>query len=164
MTGMAVLASDPEIIVAVIDGQIETSADGGRRWQPRGPGEAKAPAGTRFADAEGAKRGLGAPVGRLYGSGHLGTTRRPPWGALPQPATAVRGIAANAEARVLLVATNAGLYRSDNGGESWILKEDNLPIHLEAGPLARDPGDAGLVYAVYSLMPYAEVWRSAIEG
>jgi hypothetical protein len=45
-----------------------------------------------------------------------------------------------------------------------MLKEDNLPIHLEAGPLARDPGDAGLIYAVYSLMPYAEVWRFASEG
>ena len=164
MTGMAVLASDPEIIVAVIDGQIETSADGGRRWQPRALGEAKAPADTVFADAEVANRVWAAHVGRIYVSDDLGTTWRALGRALPEPATAVRGIAANVEARVLLVATNAGLYRSDNGGESWILKEDNLPIHLEAGPLARDPGDAGLVYAVYSLMPYAEVWRSAIEG
>ena len=45
-----------------------------------------------------------------------------------------------------------------------MLKEDNLPIHLEAGPLARDPSDAGVLYAVYSLMPYSEVWRAAIEG
>jgi hypothetical protein len=36
-----------------------------------------------------------------------------------------------------------------------MLKEDNLPIHLEAGALAQDPSDAGL-------MPYSEVWRSAV--
>jgi hypothetical protein len=76
----------------------------------------------------------------------------------------VRGIAANGEATTLLVSTNRGLYRSETGGETWALKEDNLPIHLEAGPLARDPREAGLIYAVYSLMPYAEVWRLANEG
>ena len=55
-------------------------------------------------------------------------------------------------------------YRSGDGGETWAPKEDNLPIHIEAGPLARDPNDAGIIYAVFSLMPYAEVWRMAIEG
>jgi len=44
-----------------------------------------------------------------------------------------------------------------------VLKEDNLPIHLEAGPLARDPADANVLYAVYSLMPYSEAWRIAVE-
>ena len=73
--------------------------------------------------------------------------------ALPEPATTIRGIAANAEATILVVTTNRGLYRSENGGETWMLKEDNLPIHLEAGPLAQDPGDAGVLYAVYSLCP-----------
>ena len=43
-------------------------------------------------------------------------------------------------------------------------RSPNLPIHLEAGPLVRDPGDARTLYAVYSLMPYTEVWRSALEG
>ena len=41
---------------------------------------------------------------------------------------------------------------------------DNLPIHLEAGALAQDPRDAGALYAVYSLTPYSEVWRTAIEA
>ena len=45
-----------------------------------------------------------------------------------------------------------------------MLKEDNLPIHLEAGALAQDPSDAGALYAVYSLVPYSEVWRTAIEA
>ncbi len=45
-----------------------------------------------------------------------------------------------------------------------MLKEDNLPIHLEAGALAQDPSDAGALYAVYSLTPYSEVWRTAIEA
>ncbi len=36
--------------------------------------------------------------------------------------------------------------------------------HIEAGPLARDPNDADIIFAVFSLMPYTEVWRVAIEG
>jgi hypothetical protein len=37
-------------------------------------------------------------------------------------------------------------------------------VHLESGPLVHDPSDARTLYAVYSLMPYAEVWRTALEG
>ena len=56
------------------------------------------------------------------------------------------------------------MYRSEDGGSTWALTEGNLPVHLEAGPLVRDPSDARTLYAVYSLMPYAEVWRTALEG
>ena len=44
------------------------------------------------------------------------------------------------------------------------MEEGNLPVHLEAGPLARDPANPGVLYIVYSLIPYPEVWRSALEG
>jgi hypothetical protein len=76
----------------------------------------------------------------------------------------VRGIAASADATTLVISSDRGIYRSDDCGETWAPKEDNLPIHIEAGPLARDPNDASVVYAVFSLMPYAEVWRMALEG
>jgi hypothetical protein len=76
----------------------------------------------------------------------------------------VRGIAASDKGVTLVVTTDRGTYRSENGGETWILKESNLPAHLEAGPLARDPSDPRVIYAVYSLIPYLEVWRAAIEG
>ena len=107
---------------------------------------------------------MGARAGRVYASDELGSSWRAAGRALPEAATTIRGIAANAEATTLVVTTNRGLYRSEDGGESWILKEDNLPIHLEAGALAQDPSDAGVLYAVYSLTPYSEVWRSAIEA
>jgi hypothetical protein len=63
-----------------------------------------------------------------------------------------------------VVSSDRGIYRSEDGGVTWAPKEDNLPIHIEAGPLARDPNDAAVIYAVFSLMPYPEVWRMAIEG
>ena len=35
---------------------------------------------------------------------------------------------------------------------------------LRQDALAQDPSDAGVLYAVYSLVPYSEVWRAAIEA
>jgi photosystem II stability/assembly factor-like uncharacterized protein len=164
MTGLAIVRSEPEVIVAVIDGQIMTSEDGGRHWRPRGLGRDGQPVDNVVEDTHAPKRVWAARADRIYASDDLGSSWRTFGGALPEPATTIRGIAANAEATILVVTTNRGLYRSENSGESWMLKEDNLPIHLEAGPLARDQSDAGVLYAVYSLVPYSEVWRAAIEG
>jgi len=164
MTALALLRSEPETLVAVIDGQVTVSEDGGQHWRPRALGGESEPVDTVVADLYVPNRVWAAHAGRIYASDDLGTAWRSVGRSLPEPATNVRGIAVNGEATTLVVSTNRGLYRSENGGETWILKEDNLPIHLEAGPLARDPGDPGLLYAVYSLIPYSEVWRAAIEG
>ena len=76
----------------------------------------------------------------------------------------VRGIAADSQATTLVVTTHRGTYRSTDGGMNWALEEDTLPVHLEAGSLTRDPRDPGILYVVYSLIPYPEVWRSALGG
>jgi photosystem II stability/assembly factor-like uncharacterized protein len=164
MTALAIVRSEPEIIVAVIGGQIVTSEDGGQHWRPGGLGKDGQPVDNVATDPHVPKRVWAARAGRVYISDELGSRWRAVGRALPEPATTIRGIAANAEATTLVVTTNRGLYRSENGGESWMLKEDNLPIHLEAGALAQDPTDVGALYAVYSLMPYSEVWRTAIEA
>jgi hypothetical protein len=56
------------------------------------------------------------------------------------------------------------MYRSNDSAQTWALKEGVLPIHLESGPLTRDPSNASVLYAMYSLLPYGEVWRTAVEG
>ena len=164
MTALAIVRSEPEIMVAVIGGQIMISEDGGQHWRPGGLGNDGQPVDNVTADARVPKRVWAARAGRIYVSDDRGSSWRAGGRALPEPATTIRGIAANAEATTLVVTTNRGLYRSENGGENWTLKEDNLPIHLEAGALAQDPRDAGALYAVYSLTPYSEVWRTAIEA
>jgi photosystem II stability/assembly factor-like uncharacterized protein len=105
-----------------------------------------------------------AARGGISVSDDLGSSWHPVGRSLPEPKARVRGIAATADAMTLVVSSDRGIYRSEDGGETWAQKEDNLPIHLEAGPLARDPKDAAVIYAVFSLMPYAEVWRMAIDG
>jgi photosystem II stability/assembly factor-like uncharacterized protein len=164
ITALAIVRSKPEIIVAVVGGQIMISEDGGRHWRPGGLGKDGQPVDAVAADAHVPNRVWAARAGRIYVSDERGSSWRAVGRALPEPATTIRGIAANAEAMTLVVTTNRGLYRSENGGESWMLKEDNLPIHLEAGALAQDPSDPGVLYAAYSLVPYSEVWRTAIEA
>jgi hypothetical protein len=64
----------------------------------------------------------------------------------------------------IVLTTHRGLYRTSDGAQNWVLAEDNLPVHLEARPLVRDPTHAETLYAGYSLMPYGEIWRIAVEG
>jgi photosystem II stability/assembly factor-like uncharacterized protein len=169
ITALAIVRSKPEIakpeiVVAVIGGQIMTSEDRGQHWRPDALDGEGPPVDHVAADAHVPKRVWAARAGRIYVSDELGLPWRAVGRVLPEPAATIRGIAANAEATTLVVATNRGLYRSQNGGESWMLKEDNLPSHLEAEALVQDPSDAGVLYAVFSLMPYSEVWRTAIEA
>ena len=65
---------------------------------------------------------------------------------------------------VVVLATDRGLYRTADGGGHWQLVADNLPAHLEAGALVRDPVDPATLYAGFALTPYPELWRRAAEG
>ena len=164
ITALAVASQPGEILLAVIDSKLMASENGGRQWQRRSQGLGGAPIDTVVLDPASPQRAWAARADRIYVSDDLGATWRALGQPLPEPGTHVRGIAADPAAMALVVTTHRGMYRSDDGGHSWILKEGNLPVHLESGPLARDPSDARTLYAVYSLMPYGEVWRTALEG
>jgi photosystem II stability/assembly factor-like uncharacterized protein len=164
ITALALGEYRSEILLAVIDGQLMASEDGGRQWHHRAQGLGDTPIDTVVLDSSSPRRAWTAGADRVHVSDDLGATWRAVGQPLPEAGTNVRGIAADAAAMTLVVTTHRGMYRSEDGGHSWTFKEGNLPVHLESGPLARDPGDARTLYAVYSLMPYAEVWRTALEG
>jgi hypothetical protein len=98
---------------------------------------------------------------RLFRSDDGGASWQRVGRTLPEPNTTVRGIAASEEA--IVVTTDRGLYRTVDGGESWTMIVENLPAHLEAGPLVRDPGNSAILYAGFALVPYPELWRRAAE-
>jgi photosystem II stability/assembly factor-like uncharacterized protein len=164
MTALVTLPGSADILAAIIDGQAMISHDEGRTWRNAGLGGEGAPVDTIATDVVRPQRIWAAVGGRIMVSDDLGFGWHSVGRSLPVAGIRVRGIAANAAARTLVVSSDRGIYRSEDGGETWVPKEDNLPIHIEAGPLARDPNDAGVIYAVFSLMPYAEVWRVAIDG
>lgn len=168
MTGFAVAKGAGDILLAVVDGQIMTSEDGGKQWQaraisPPSPSE-DASVDTGILDTGVPGRLWAARRDRIYVSDDLGRGWRALPQKLPEADTNVRGIVADPAATTLVVSTHRGMYRSEDGGRSWGFMESRLPVHIEAGPLARDPTDSRTVYAVYSLMPYPEVWRAAVQG
>lgn len=165
VTALAVAASreGAEMLLAVAGGRLLGSEDGGGRWSRLGSG-LPAWVDTVAVDPVSPGRLWAAGADRVHVSDDLGLTWRTVGQPLPEPGTRVRGIAADAGIRTLVLTTQRGMYRSEDGGRSWALKEGNLPVHLEAGPLVRDPGDPRALYAVFSLLPYGEVWQTALEG
>jgi photosystem II stability/assembly factor-like uncharacterized protein len=164
MTALALARAPREILIAVIDGRVMTSQDRGLKWRDGGLGEPGSPVDVVAPEPAVPGRVWAASADRIFLSDDLGVSWRSAGERLPEAGTRVRGIAASDEGVTLVVTTDRGTYRSENRGKDWVLKEQNLPAHLEAGPLARDPSDPRVIYAVYSLIPYLEVWRAAAEG
>jgi photosystem II stability/assembly factor-like uncharacterized protein len=164
VAALALAMQPSELLFAVTDGRLLASADGGKEWQQRGVGSGGGPIDTVVLDSAVPNRLWAASADRIFVGDDLGARWRPLGRSLPQAATNVRGIAADEVASTLVVTTDRGMYRSDDGGQSWILRENSLPAHLEAGPLVRDPTEASTLYAGYSLLPFPELWRAAVEG
>jgi photosystem II stability/assembly factor-like uncharacterized protein len=164
ITALAAAIEPSEIIYAVTAGALMTSDDGGETWRRSRTGLGATPIDTVAPDPLLPDRVWAGGGDRIHVSDDAGSSWRAIGGPLPAPGTHVRGIAADPSATNLIVTTARGMYRSTDGGTTWTLLEGNLPVHLEAGPLARDPSDGRTLYAVYSLVPYAEAWRTALEG
>jgi photosystem II stability/assembly factor-like uncharacterized protein len=164
VSAVVVAPTPREIVFAVAAGDIWASADGARTWRSASAGLPHAKVEVITADP--ARPGVvwAVAADRLFSSEDSGAT----WQAVGQPlaetGTSVRGIAISSDGRSVVLTTHRGVQRSLDGGNSWSLVEGNLPVHLEAGPLIRDPHDAATLYAGFSLTPYGEVWRRADEG
>jgi photosystem II stability/assembly factor-like uncharacterized protein len=159
---LLIVHSLPESLYATVQGQLWASVDGGRTWSRRGNGISPADAEALAEDMRQPARLWVAGSDRLFRSDDAGASWRKVGAPFPEPNTAVHGITASEEEIVL--ATDRGLYRSVDGAASWTPIIDNLPAHLEAGPLVRDPIDPATLYAGFSLIPYVELWRRAAEG
>jgi len=161
---LALPGAPANALAAVVEGRLLFSTDGEQRWQDRSPPDIAGAVETVSADPAVSGRLWAGGGGRVFASDDLGLAWRAVGVALAEKATAVRGIAADPEARVIVLATDRGVFRSEDGGADWVLKEGALPVHLEAGPLTRDPTDPRVLYAIFSLVPYDQVWQQAIEG
>jgi photosystem II stability/assembly factor-like uncharacterized protein len=161
---LAILRGPSETLFAVAHGSLLVSRDGGQGWRERRVTSTAATVDTVIADPTVAGRVWAAAANQLHVSSDGGVSWQAIGNLLPESRTVVRGIAADPAATILVVTTHRGTYRSTDAGARWALEEGNLPVHLEAGPLARDPADPRILYVVYSLIPYPEVWRSALDG
>jgi photosystem II stability/assembly factor-like uncharacterized protein len=160
VTSMLVIPGPPDVVHVVIEDHIWSSQDGTHTWVKR----AATADGVEAlgADAGGAARLWAARGNRLLRSDDGAASWRPAGRPLPEPNTSVRGITANGD--VVVLATDRGIFRTSDGGERWVPLVDNLPAHLEAGPLVRDPSEPARLYAGFGVTPYPELWRRAVEG
>jgi photosystem II stability/assembly factor-like uncharacterized protein len=161
VTALLVMAGSPETIYALVQGGIWASIDGARSWAKRAAGMSASNFEALAADTRQPARLLAAGGDRLFRSNDGGASWLRIGRPLPEPNTTVHGITANEDG--IVITTDRGLYRTVDDGESWTLITENLPAHLEAGPLVRDPLDQATVYAGFSLIPYAELWRRAAD-
>ncbi len=163
-TELVVAAASTETLFAVHDGKLLASTDQGQSWRARDAGLPEGKVEALSLDPAAQGRLWAASADRIFTSDDGGARWHPVGQGLPEAGTSVRAIVADASRRRIVVTTHRGMYRSTDGGGSWGLLEGNLPVHLEAKPLLRDPVNAETLYAGYSLLPYAEIWRIALEG
>jgi photosystem II stability/assembly factor-like uncharacterized protein len=160
VTSLLVAPNGPESLHVVVEDQIWSSHDAGGTWVKR-------ETGTGGVDALGNDAGIAmrlwaARGDRLLRSDDGGTSWRATGGRLPEPNTSVRGISASGD--VVVVTTDRGIFRTSDAGARWRPLVDNLPAHLEAGPLVRDPSEPARLYAGFAVTPYPELWRRAVDG
>jgi photosystem II stability/assembly factor-like uncharacterized protein len=158
-TALLVVPDTPETLYAVVQGRIWASVDGGRNWARRGADISSASVDALTIDSRRHTQLWAAAGARLFRSNDGGASWQRAGQPLPEPNATVHVIAASDQA--IVATTDRGLYRSVDGGEHWTLIIDNLPAHLEAGPLVRDPVDPASLYAGFALIPYSELWRRA---
>jgi len=163
VTSLLVMPHAPtERLHAVVQGRIWSSDDGARTWVSQQPGPGGVAVDALGVDACGSARLWAARADGLLRSDDGGVSWRKTARPLPEPNTSVRGISAAGD--VLVLTTDRGIYRTRDGGEHWVLLSDNLPAHLEAGPLVADPSDPATLYAGFAVTPYPQLWQRVVDG
>ena len=100
--------------------------------------------------------------GQVFRREDQGQRWQPVGQPLPEQPVVARAVAVSG--RVILVATDRGVYRGPDDGERWEVPSEGLPAHLEAGLLVLDPGSPATLYAGFALMRYEELSRRAEGG
>jgi photosystem II stability/assembly factor-like uncharacterized protein len=157
-----VVAHATRSVCAVAGGRLWSADDGTSAWRPADAGLPQGRVNALSADPREPRR-LWATADEQIFQSDDGAANWRPWGRpVPDAPTVVRGIALSDSGRDAVLTTDRGLYRSAEG-KRWEIPSDNLPAHLEAWPLVRDPTDPATLYAGFALIPYPELWRLAAE-
>ncbi len=149
-------------VYAIAGGRLWSADEGAGAWRPADSGLPQGRVNALSADPHEPRRLWAAADEQMFRSDDGAASWRP-WGRpVPGAPTVVRGVALSVSGRDAVVTTDRGLYRGAEG-KSWEIPSDNLPAHLEAWPLVRDPTDPATLYAGFALIPYPELWRLAAE-
>jgi len=151
-----------EQVGVVAGGRFWMSTDAGRSWQRRDAGLPEREIEVMALDPSDSNRLWCVARGQVFRTDDQGQRWRVLGIPLPDQPIVAHGIAV--ADRVILMATDRGLYRSADDGARWLLQSDNLPAHLDAGLLAREPQSPTTIYAGFALTSRRELLRRAAEG
>jgi photosystem II stability/assembly factor-like uncharacterized protein len=151
-----------EQVGVVAGGRFWTSTDAGRSWQRRDLGLSEREVEVVALDPGDPNRLWSIAAGQVFCTDDRGQRWRSLGVPLPDQPVIAHEMAV--VEHVILVATDRGLYRSADDGARWSLLGDNLPAHLDAGLLAREPRSLTTMYAGFALTPRRELFRRAAEG
>jgi photosystem II stability/assembly factor-like uncharacterized protein len=151
-------------VLCLVDGQLWASTSGGQQWARAASTPADGHLQVLAADDLDPAVIWAAGAGRLFRSADGGDTWQAFGRPLPEVDTEVRGVAESPNHGRVVLSTDRSVDVSSDGGATWSMVTDNLPGHIEAGPLVRDPVELDTLYVGFALTPYAEQWRRAAEG
>jgi len=164
------LSGRPDHVHAVVAGSVWSSNDGARTWQRRSsanPGKAVEAIGVDPA----APIALWAvAAGQVYRSDQPGAEWRAVGKPIDETSALARAMAIGG--KVIVIATDRGVFRSADGGERWEPPRESLPAHVAARVLVGDARNPATLYAGFALTGYEELqqqvrretasWRSGL--
>jgi len=159
---LVVAPAPAEAVFAIAGGHVWASFDRAGHWQPRNVGLPSDPIESLTLEYSDPTRVWAVAAGQLFHSADRGERWRPVGRPLPERNTTVRGLIVSGS--TIVAATDRGVYRSPDGGERWESPDENLPAHLEAGFLMRDPTSPSTIYAGFALTAPDALRRQAAEG
>lgn len=152
---LAVPPGQPDEVYVVAGGAVWSSKDAARTWQPRGEGPIAEGIEAVGVDPSNPARLWAIGGGQIWRSDRQGERWRPVGKPIPDGPVHARGVAVWGD--VMVIATDRGVFRSANAGESWEPPKEVLPAHLPAGFLTRDPRSPATFYAGFALAQYEDL-------
>ncbi len=160
---MLILPPDrPDEVYAVAGGRLWASTDGARSWRRLDGGLPAGGVEVVALDPSDSRRLLAVAAGQAFRSDDQGRRWRPVGVPIPERPVVARAVVVSG--RVILIATDRGVYRSPDEGDRWELPSESLPAHLVAGLLVRDPVSPATLYAGFALLPSEELRQRSAEG
>ena len=151
-------AGRPDEVYAVAGGAVWRSSDGARTWQRRA-GHSGIRVEALGVDPAAPTRLWAVAAGQVYASASTGEE----WRAVgkPVPETAVSARAMAVSGKVIVIATDRGVFRSADGAERWEAPRETLPAHVAARVLVSDSGNPATLYAGFAVTGYDDLQKQA---
>ena len=146
-------------VCAVAGGAVWWSSDGARTWQRRAGGIPGSRVEAVGLDPAAPARLWAMAAAQVYTSDSPGAE----WRAVgkPLPDTAVTARAMAVSGKVIVIATDRGVFRSTDGAERWEPPKESLPAHVAARVLVSDAGNPATLYAGFAVSGYDDLQKQA---